>query len=143
MVEPAELAKRATCLRNAPTPFEKIIWKHLSRSQLGGYKFRRQQVIGNFIVEFATPGIGHILKSAGCDFVLLGSVATEKYVEPLLKVFGDRLLFPSDFVGRGDMSRGGLMLRCARSGAELPYVPLLGAAVHGKRPPKLPKLKRN
>ena len=25
---------------------------------------------GHFIVEFATPGIGHILKSAGCDFVL-------------------------------------------------------------------------
>ena len=26
--------------------------------------------LGHFIVEFATPGIGHILKSAGCDFVL-------------------------------------------------------------------------
>src|SRR5436305_3056841 len=25
---------------------------------------------GHFIVEFATPGIGHIMKSAGCDFVL-------------------------------------------------------------------------
>ena len=24
--------------------------------------------IGNFIVEFATPGIGHILKAAGLDF---------------------------------------------------------------------------
>jgi 2-keto-3-deoxy-L-rhamnonate aldolase RhmA len=24
--------------------------------------------VGNFIVEFATPGIGHILKAAGCDF---------------------------------------------------------------------------
>ncbi len=27
--------------------------------------------IGHFIVEFATPGIGHIMKSAGCEFVLL------------------------------------------------------------------------
>src|SRR6201993_4405280 len=26
--------------------------------------------LGHFVVEFATPGIGHILKSAGCDFVL-------------------------------------------------------------------------
>lgn len=26
--------------------------------------------VGHFIVEFATPGIGHILKNAGCDFVL-------------------------------------------------------------------------
>ena len=73
-----------------------------------------------------------------CDIILLGSVASEKYVEPLLKVFGTRLLFPSDFVGRGDMSRGGLMLRCARSGVELPYIPVLGATLRGKRPPKLP-----
>lgn len=76
-----------------------------------------------------------------CDFVLLGSVATEKYVEPLLKVFGERLLFPGDFVGRGDMSRGGLMLRAARAGVELEYVPVLGAVLRGKRPPKLPKLR--
>lgn len=27
--------------------------------------------IGNFIVEFATPGIGHILKAAGLDFAFL------------------------------------------------------------------------
>lgn len=30
----------------------------------------RRAKLGHFIVEFATPGIGHILKSAGCDFVL-------------------------------------------------------------------------
>jgi hypothetical protein len=76
---------------------------------------------------------------AECDFVLLGSIATAKYVEPLLEVFGQRLLFPAGFVGRGDMSRGGLMLRAARSGVELPYVPVQGATVHGKRPPRLPK----
>ena len=74
-------------------------------------------------------------------FVLLGSIATEKYVEPLLVVFGDRLVFPIDFVGRGDMSRGGLMLRCAKSGVELEYAPVRGATRHGKRPPKLPKLR--
>lgn len=69
--------------------------------------------------------------------VLLGSVATEKYVGPLLEVFGDRLLFPACFVGRGDMSRGGLMLRCARAGSPLEYVPVQGAVRHGARPPKL------
>ena len=45
-----------------------------------------------------------------CQIVLLGSIATPKYVQPLLDVFGERLLFPAEFVGRGDMSRGGLML---------------------------------
>lgn len=72
-----------------------------------------------------------------CEYVLLGSVASAKYTAPLLEVFGERLLFPIDFVGRGDMSRGGLMLRSARSGVELHYVPVRGTLVHGVRPPKL------
>jgi len=73
--------------------------------------------------------------------VLLGSVATDKYVGPLLDVFGDRLLFPATFAGRGDMSRGGLLLRCARTGVQLDCVPVRGAVRHGPKPPKLPRLK--
>ena len=76
-----------------------------------------------------------------CDFVLLGSVATLKYLAPMAGVLGDRLLFPEEFIGRGDMSRGGLMLRCARAGQELTYVPLGLMTRHGPRPPKLPKLR--
>lgn len=71
------------------------------------------------------------------DVVLLGSIATGKYLDPLLEVFGERLRFPADFVGRGDMSRGGLLLRCARVGAELDYVGVRGAVRHGARPPRL------
>src|SRR5262249_17967442 len=74
---------------------------------------------------------------AECDFVLLGSVATVKYVNPLYGVFGESLLFPEEFAGRGDMSRGGLMLRCAREGQPLTYVPLGQLTRHGPRPPKL------
>jgi hypothetical protein len=74
---------------------------------------------------------------SGCEVVLLGSVATPKYVEPLLNIFGERLLFPAEFAGRGDMSRGGLMLRCVRSGQQLAYVPVATAQRHGARPPKL------
>ncbi|HEU0031389.1 MAG TPA: hypothetical protein VFQ53_12210 [Kofleriaceae bacterium] len=74
--------------------------------------------------------------------VLLGSIATGKYVDPLLDVFGERLLFPGCFVGRGDMSRGGLLLRASRSGEPLEYTPIRGATLHGVRPPKLPKLPR-
>jgi len=76
-----------------------------------------------------------------CEVVLLGSVASGKYVDLLLPIFGDRLMFPPDFVGRGDMSRGGLMLRCLMAGYELPYVSLNGAIRHGARPPKLEPLK--
>jgi hypothetical protein len=71
------------------------------------------------------------------EVILLGSIATGKYVNVLLATFGDRLRFPVDFVGRGDMSRGGLMLRCAIDRRELPYVAVAGAIVNGKRPPKL------
>ena len=74
--------------------------------------------------------------------VLLGSIASSKYVEVLLDVFGEALLFPAEFVGRGDMSRGGLMLRSAETRDELAYRPLSGAERHGKRPPKLPKIRR-
>lgn len=72
-----------------------------------------------------------------CDIVLLGSIATGKYVDVFLKHFKDHLRFPADFVGRGDMSRGGLMLRCAADREELQYISVAGAVLKGKRPPKL------
>jgi hypothetical protein len=74
--------------------------------------------------------------------VLLGSIATGKYTDTLLEVFGQHLLFPGDFVGRGDMSRGGLLLRASRSGEELEYRPVAGATLRGPRPPRLPRLRR-
>ena len=75
--------------------------------------------------------------STDCDVVLLGSIATGKYVDVFLKHFRERLQFPADFVGRGDMSRGGLMLRCAADRTELRYISVAGAVLNGKRPPKL------
>ena len=54
--------------------------------------------------------------------VLLGSLATPKYMEPLREILGPRLRFPEEFIGRGDMSRGSLMLRCAAERRELTYV---------------------
>jgi hypothetical protein len=72
---------------------------------------------------------------ARTHFVLLGSVATDKYVGPLTEVLGERLLFPSDFVGRGDMSRGALLLQAARTGIELTYAPVGTAVRRGPRAP--------
>ena len=74
---------------------------------------------------------------ADAEAVLLGSVASPKYVEPLLEALGERLVFPAEFAGRGDMSRGGLLLRCVDEGRELDYVPLLTAPRHGPRPARL------
>jgi hypothetical protein len=57
-----------------------------------------------------------------CEIVLLGSVATGKYLDILAPIFGTRLRVPAEFVGLGDMARGGLLLRCVRENRQLNYV---------------------
>jgi hypothetical protein len=105
------------------------------------------QHMGQIPVDHAYPGFREPLvrdaitlgRALGNDgrAVLLGSVATDKYVAPLVEVLGDRLLFPSTFVGRGDMSRGGLLLRSAQARTPLEYAVVRGAVRHGPKPPKL------
>jgi hypothetical protein len=56
-------------------------------------------------------------------FVLLGSIASDKYVMPLSEALGMNLLFPIEFAGLGDMSRGALLLNSVRERRELAYVP--------------------
>ena len=91
-------------------------------------------------VEYRTPlqrDLARLEREPDLEIVLLGSVATGKYVDVLLEVMGERLLFPVDFVGRGDMSRGALLLRAAEVGRELVYGPVAGSVRHGPRPPRL------
>jgi ATP-dependent DNA ligase len=73
----------------------------------------------------------------GSHAILLGSVASDKYVTILAEIFGERLHFPTAFAGRGDMSRGGLLLRCAREARELDYAPVMTSQRHGARPSRL------
>jgi len=76
------------------------------------------------------------------EIVLLGSIATPKYVDVLLAALGPALVFPGDFVGRGDMSRGGLLLRATRESRELPYMSVRGAILNGKRAPRISDMPR-
>jgi hypothetical protein len=81
----------------------------------------------------------HLAGRLGADdaVVLLGSIATRKYLDPLRESLGDRLRIPAEFVGRGDMSRGSLLLKCVAEGRQLTYVPGTGvfsrAGVTGSR----------
>ncbi|HXU89642.1 MAG TPA: hypothetical protein VFQ62_12390 [Methylomirabilota bacterium] len=91
-------------------------------------------------LEQSARAVASLLKPDD-TITLLGSIASDKYVGVLLGIFGERLSFPIDFVGRGDMSRGGLLLRCVRAGRELDYVPVAGAIRHGVRPPRLERIR--
>jgi hypothetical protein len=108
---------------------------------LAGLRRFAQVPISTAEPRYRTPLLRDLHWLAGtapeADIVLLGSIATDKYVEPLQAVFGDRVLLPADFAGRGDMSRGGLLLRCVEEGRELAYVPVAGAVRHGPRPQRL------
>ena len=100
---------------------------------------------GNPVYRTALVDAAHRIDeraNRACSYVLLGSVASAKYTGPLLETFGERLLFPADFIGRGDMSRGGLMLRSAQSGVELSYICVQGAKLRGARPPRLEPSKK-
>ena len=94
-----------------------------------------------FLIPFTRDAERIARESRDAPIVLLGSIASKKYVDPLLRVFGERLVFPREFVGRGDMSRGGLLLRHVTAGTQLEYTPVATAVRHGKRPPKLEPLR--
>jgi hypothetical protein len=68
-----------------------------------------------------------------CEIVLLGSIASGKYLDILTRVLGDQLRVPADFVGLGDMSRGALLLRCVREQRELDYIPAAGLSLRGSK----------
>lgn len=60
-----ELQSRARQMRNNPTEPEKRLWRHLSNGQLGGHKFRRQQVINRFIADFVCPAARLVVEVDG------------------------------------------------------------------------------
>jgi very-short-patch-repair endonuclease len=59
------LITRAREMRKNPTKAEVLLWEKLRRRRLGGYKFRRQQVIGIFIVDFYCPSAKVIVEVDG------------------------------------------------------------------------------
>ena len=123
-------------LRSAETPVTAAAIERFAQTDIdvGNARYRRP-------LEASARRVASRIGEDG-EVVLLGSIASPKYVDVLLDVFGSRLVFPLAFVGRGDMSRGGLLLRHAAAGVELDYGRVAGAVRHGPRPPKLPPLAR-
>lgn len=85
----AQLQERAAAMRRNPTEPEKRLWRQLSNSQLGGYKFRRQAVIGQHIADFACPQKALIVEVDGDTHV---DPAAEARRDATLVGFGYRVV---------------------------------------------------
>ncbi len=122
-------------LRPADTPVTLTMLRASARVDIDAANPRYRRPL-----EQSARAVASLLKPDD-TVTLLGSIASDKYVSVLIGIFGERLTFPTDFVGRGDMSRGGLLLRCVRAGRELDYGPVAGAIRHGVRPPRLERIR--
>jgi very-short-patch-repair endonuclease len=58
------LKERRIELRNTATKEERILWNHIKSSKLG-YKFRRQESIGPYIVDFFCPEYNVVIELDG------------------------------------------------------------------------------
>jgi hypothetical protein len=80
-------------------------------------------------------GVKQLAREIGreCEVVLLGSIATGKYLDILNQELGEQLRVPAEFVGLGDMSRGALLLRCVKEQRELNYISVAAVSERGRR----------
>jgi hypothetical protein len=69
-------------------------------------------------------GLRQLARDVGpdCEVILLGSIASGKYLDLVQQVFADQLRVPAEFIGLGDMSRGALLLQCVKERRELNYI---------------------
>src|SRR5262249_61670221 len=104
-------------LRSPDTPVTLDVLQGFARVDIanGGVRFRRPLLADANVVAAGLD--------ADDDVVLLGSIASSKYVDVLSRVFGPRLKFPIAVVGRGDMSRGGVLPPLLTAGAALRHRP--------------------
>jgi hypothetical protein len=86
-------------------------------------------------------GVKQLAREIGpdCEVVLLGSIATGKYLDILNQALGQQLRVPAEFVGLGDMSRGALLLRCVKEQRELNYITIAAASERCLRPRVTPE----
>jgi very-short-patch-repair endonuclease len=107
-----EIVERAREFRTAPTKSELLLWEALRDRQLSGVKFRRQSVIGPFVVDFCAPLYHlivevdgavhagqrehdterqHCLESAGYRVVRVSADAVESDLSSVLRAIADAL----------------------------------------------------
>ena len=79
-------------LRNRPTRSEKIIWHYLHGSNLGGYKFRRQQGIGQYVVDFYCPEGNLAVEIDGDSHYQVGAAEHDREKQKFIKGMGIKVV---------------------------------------------------
>lgn len=88
--------------------------------------------IGHFVVEFATPGIGHIMKSAGCDFVLFDMEHSGFGFETVKRAVRYMQAADLPMIVRVPSKEYHHIARACDMGAEGVMLPMVGSAAEAK-----------
>ncbi len=79
-------------MRNKPTEAEALLWNVLSGKKLDGFKFRRQHIIGDFIVDFICLKTNLIIEIDGLIHQLPENKTSDKERTKWLEEEGYRVI---------------------------------------------------
>jgi very-short-patch-repair endonuclease len=93
------LSKRRSTLRKNLSKAEAILWNHLSRKQMHGYKFRRQYSVDQYIIDFYCPRLKLAIEVDGDSHFKSGAEEYDKVRQDYIEAFGIKFLrFTNDDV---------------------------------------------
>jgi very-short-patch-repair endonuclease len=92
-----ELVKKARVLRNHMTKPEIILWSRLRSKKIYGYKFRRQQPIFDYVVDFYCDELKLIIEVDGEIHSLDEKPESDKKRDKILKINGYHIIRLSNF----------------------------------------------
>jgi very-short-patch-repair endonuclease len=92
-----ELVRRARVLRSNMTKAEIILWSSLRSKQINGYKFRRQQPLLDYIVDFYCEDLKLIIEVDGEIHFLSEKINYDSKRNNMLKANGYNIIHLSNF----------------------------------------------
>jgi len=98
-----DLVKKARELRNNMTLAEILLWSELRSKKVEGYKFRRQQPIFDYIVDFYCHELKLIIEVDGEIHSLYEQAEKDKKRNRILKINGFNILHFSNYEVEGDL----------------------------------------
>jgi very-short-patch-repair endonuclease len=94
----SETSKRRTLRASAPNA-ELVVWSHLRKKGVQGYRFRRQYSIGPYVVDFYCPALKLAVEIDGASHFREGAQAEDRRRQSFIESLGIRFLrFTNDEV---------------------------------------------